>query len=185
MSLIPSNRLLFLAPRRRRYEDVETIALDLDLDDPAAPSRRLAAGANTLVEDIDEVIALETRPDPLSSDVPFEAEPPVEGSDVEGKDIAQRASEGMNGGALKNGPPPPLSAEKLLLIALPPRISDAILGDLAEHFPSIQKRHGDRFARVWYWRHAVGSTCRFLAPRLMGAFSLSEVLRIARKFLPL
>ena len=74
MPLIPSNRLLFLAPRRRRYEDVETIALDLGLDDPTAPSRRLAAGAGALVEDIDQVIALEDRPTPLGSDLAFEAE---------------------------------------------------------------------------------------------------------------
>jgi hypothetical protein len=74
MSLIPSNRLLFLAPRRRRYEDVETISLDLALDDAAAPSRRLAAGAGALVEDIDQVIGLEDRPVPLGSDLAFEAE---------------------------------------------------------------------------------------------------------------
>src|SRR5260370_13703424 len=74
MPLIPSNRLLFLAPRRRRYEDVETIALDLTLDAPTAPPRRLAAGAGALVEDIDQVIALEDRPTPLGSDLAFEAE---------------------------------------------------------------------------------------------------------------
>ena len=74
MPLIPSNRLLFLAPRRRRYEDVETMTLDLTLDDPTAPSRRLAAGAGALVEDIDQAIALEDRPTPLGSDLAFEAE---------------------------------------------------------------------------------------------------------------
>ena len=74
MPLIPSNRLLFLAPRRRRYEDVETMTLDLALDDPTAPSRRLAAGAGALVEDIDQAIALEDRPTPLGSDLAFEAE---------------------------------------------------------------------------------------------------------------
>ena len=74
MPLIPSNRLLFLAPRRRRYEDVEPMALDLTLDDPTAPSRRLAAGAGALVEDIDQAIALEDRPTPLGSDLAFEAE---------------------------------------------------------------------------------------------------------------
>jgi hypothetical protein len=74
MPLIPSNRLLFLSPRRRRYEDVEPMVLDLPLDDPTAPSRRLAAGAGALVEDIDQVIALEDRPTPLGSDLAFEAE---------------------------------------------------------------------------------------------------------------
>ena len=74
MPLIPSNRLLFLAPRRRRYDVVETMALGLPLDEPASPSRRLAAGAGALVEDIDDVIALEDRPSPLGSDLAFEAE---------------------------------------------------------------------------------------------------------------
>ena len=74
MPLIPSNRLLFLAPRRRRDEDIETVALDLALDVTAAPARRLAAGADALVEDIDQVIALEDRPTPLGSDLAFEAE---------------------------------------------------------------------------------------------------------------
>ena len=91
----------------------------------------------------------------------------------------------LNGGEPKSRPSPPSPAEKLLLFALPPRISDPIIGDLAERFPSIRERHGDWFARAWYWRHAVGSTCRFLVPRLTGAFSLGAVLRIARRFLPL
>lgn len=74
MPLIPSNRLMFLAPRRRRYDEIETIALDRAVNDPAAPSRRLAAGAGALVEDIDQVIGLEDRPTPLGSDLAFEAE---------------------------------------------------------------------------------------------------------------
>jgi hypothetical protein len=82
-------------------------------------------------------------------------------------------------------PAPPLSAEKLLLFALPPRISDPIVGDLTERFPSIQKRHGVWFARAWYWRHAVGAVTRFIGPRLAGATSLGAVVRMARKFLPL
>ncbi|HEY4938426.1 MAG TPA: glycosyltransferase family 2 protein [Actinomycetota bacterium] len=74
MPLISSNRLLFLAPRRRRYEDVETAALDLALDVAAAPARMLTAEAGALVDDIDQVIALEDRPTPLGSDLAFEAE---------------------------------------------------------------------------------------------------------------
>jgi hypothetical protein len=74
MPLISSNRLLFLAPRRRRYEDVETAALDLALDVAAAPARMLTAEAGALVDDIDQVIALEDRPTLLGSDLAFEAE---------------------------------------------------------------------------------------------------------------
>jgi hypothetical protein len=85
----------------------------------------------------------------------------------------------------KNRPSPPLSAEKLLLFALPPRISDPIIGDLAERLPLIQERHGDRFARVWYWRQALGSVSRFLGLRMTGAVSLATLARFARRFLPL
>src|SRR5438067_293429 len=72
MPMISSNRLLFLAPRRRRYADVETTPLAIDV--PAAPARQRAAGAGALVEDIDEAIALEDRPAPIGSDLAFEAE---------------------------------------------------------------------------------------------------------------
>jgi hypothetical protein len=74
MPLISSNRLLFLAPRRRsRYSDVD-VAVDLALDVPAAPARTLTAEAGALVEDIDQAIALEDRPTPLGTDIAFEAE---------------------------------------------------------------------------------------------------------------
>jgi hypothetical protein len=86
-------------------------------------------------------------------------------------------------GILKSRPSPPLLAEKLLLLVLPPRISDPIVGDLAERFPSIQERHGDWFARAWYWRHAVGAVTRFIGPRLAAATSLGAVLRVARRLL--
>lgn len=75
MPLISSNRLLFLAPRRRaRYSDVDNAALDMALDVIPAPARTLTAEAGALVEDIDQVIALEDRPTPLGTDVAFEAE---------------------------------------------------------------------------------------------------------------
>jgi hypothetical protein len=89
----------------------------------------------------------------------------------------------VRGSKLKSGPSPPLSAEKLLLFVLPPRISAPIVGDLAERLPSIQERHGDWFARTWYWRHAVGAVIRFVGPRLAGATSLGAVLRVARRLL--
>ena len=75
MPLISSNRLLFLAPRRRsRYSAIDTAALDLAVDVSAGPARTLTASAGALVEDIDQVISLEDRPTPLGSDVAFEAE---------------------------------------------------------------------------------------------------------------
>jgi hypothetical protein len=131
MSLIPSNRLLFLAPRRRRYEDVETMALDLALDDPTAPA--------------------------------------AQGSETAAQDVAQPGPEQLSGDELKARPSSPLLAENLLMFALPPRISDPLIGDLAERLSSIRERYGDLFACAWYWRHAVGSACRFLIAGLLDA----------------
>src|ERR1700738_352121 len=69
MPLISSNRLLFLAPRRRtRYSAVHTAALDLALEANTAPARTLTAEPGALVEDSDQVIALEDRPTPLGTD---------------------------------------------------------------------------------------------------------------------
>jgi hypothetical protein len=89
----------------------------------------------------------------------------------------------VRGSTLESRASPPLSAEKLLLFGLPPHISDPIIGDLAEHFPSIQERHGVWFARAWYWRQAVGAFIRFVGPRLAGATSLGAVLSVARRLL--
>src|SRR5438128_4378274 len=99
-----------------------------------------------------------------------------------GASTKESGRESVRDSKLRNQPPP-LSAEKLLLFALPPRISDPIIGDLAERFPSVQERHGDWFARAWYWRHAVGAVTRFIGPRLAGATSLGAVLRVARRLL--
>jgi hypothetical protein len=77
----------------------------------------------------------------------------------------------------------PLSAEKLLLFALPATISDLIIEDLTERFPYVQEFYGNRFARAWYWRHAVGAAIRFVGPRLAGATSPGAVLSAARRFL--
>lgn len=74
MPLISNNRLLFLAPRRRSRTGVEATPLDLALDPATGTARVLTAEAEALVEDIDQVIALEDRPTPLGTDVAFETE---------------------------------------------------------------------------------------------------------------
>jgi len=74
MPLISTNRLMFLAPRRRIRGGADASALDLAPDINAAPARTLTAEAEALVEDIDQAIALEDRPSPLGTDVAFETE---------------------------------------------------------------------------------------------------------------
>jgi hypothetical protein len=54
-------------------------------------------------------------------------------------------------------------------------IGDPLVGDLAERFPSIQDRHGDRFARIWYWRQALAA--RSVGP---GISLITELVRRLR-----
>src|SRR2546423_10118760 len=77
-----SNRLLFLAPRRRSQstEPFEGSTLDLNVEAPApvpaltgrqeAPLGAIVQ-ADALVEDIDEIIALEERPSDIAFDEEF------------------------------------------------------------------------------------------------------------------
>jgi len=74
MALISTNRLLFLAPRRRTRTDDEPVGIDLAVEVNSAGSRSLATEATALVQDIDQVISLEDRPEPLGSDKVFEDE---------------------------------------------------------------------------------------------------------------
>jgi hypothetical protein len=77
---------------------------------------------------------------------------------------------------------PPALAERLLLLVLPAKLGGAVVGDLAERFPLIQERHGARFARVWYWRQALGSAFRLLG---LKAILTGALLRLARRLLSL
>lgn len=74
MALISTNRLLFLAPRRRSRTDAEPMGIDLAVEVNSAGFRSLATEATALVENIDQVISLEDRPEPLGSDKAFEDE---------------------------------------------------------------------------------------------------------------
>jgi hypothetical protein len=76
---------------------------------------------------------------------------------------------------------PPALAERFLLLVLPARLGDPIVGDLAEPFASIQGRQGDRFARIWYWRQAIGAVLRFVGLRVTGLLSLGAIMRAARR----
>jgi hypothetical protein len=87
----------------------------------------------------------------------------------------------------QNGAPigesPPFRAEKLLLLVLSARFGEVLLGDLAERFPWIQESYGNRFARLWYWRQALGAICSCFGLRVTGALSVATVARLARRLL--
>ena len=80
---LTSNRLLFLAPRRRSRAEASALDLVLDamptasapaLKDRGPAGRERIVSAEALVEDIDSVISLEDQPAPIGSDEAFEAE---------------------------------------------------------------------------------------------------------------
>jgi hypothetical protein len=52
---------------------------------------------------------------------------------------------------------PPKHAEQLLLLILCKRDRDNLMGDLEEDFRKVQAKQGIRFARLWYWKQALGS----------------------------
>jgi len=52
---------------------------------------------------------------------------------------------------------PPLLGERLLLLILTKEERTNIPGDLAEEFTEIAAKHGERFARVWYYKQVAAS----------------------------
>ncbi|HLQ24958.1 MAG TPA: hypothetical protein VK138_03665 [Acidiferrobacterales bacterium] len=63
---------------------------------------------------------------------------------------------------------PPMSAEKLLYLALPKRLRDSLIGDLEEEFTTqILPKFGPSFAKVWYWKQAAWSVAAVAARQLV------------------
>jgi hypothetical protein len=56
----------------------------------------------------------------------------------------------------------PRVAAMVACLLVPRNDSDATLGDLEEKYRKYQKRHGARFARLWYWYQVVS----LVGPRL-------------------
>lgn len=54
-------------------------------------------------------------------------------------------------------PKPPIIAERVLLLLLSKKDRDYVLGDLEEEFIKIAERHGERYARFWYFTQAAAS----------------------------
>jgi hypothetical protein len=78
---------------------------------------------------------------------------------------------------------PPRRAEKLLLLILPARQIDPVLGDLEERFRPIAEKYGVPFARRWFWWQAIGSVLRLLPLRMMKWASAGTLVEIARRLL--
>lgn len=52
---------------------------------------------------------------------------------------------------------PPRLGEKLLLLILPKKDRECMLGDLAEEYVAHQAKYGTRFAKIWYYKQVIGS----------------------------
>ncbi len=63
--------------------------------------------------------------------------------------------------------PPPLAERVLRATIRDTEWRDAVTGDLHEEFVDIARREGDRAARRWYWRQAIGLGVRFAAARVV------------------
>ena len=60
----------------------------------------------------------------------------------------------------------PHRAEKLLYLFLDPKATDGLIGDLAEEFQEIAKKHGEKFAVRWYWWQTLSSIGPIIYTRL-------------------
>lgn len=57
-----------------------------------------------------------------------------------------------------SGPPlPPKQGERLLLLILSKEERVNIPGDLAEEYSQISVKHGERYAKIWYYKQVVSS----------------------------
>ena len=62
---------------------------------------------------------------------------------------------------------PPKMAERLLAATVTDESwRDSILGDLREEYAMIRERSGERYARRWYWRHALAIGARGVSARI-------------------
>ncbi len=64
---------------------------------------------------------------------------------------------------------PPRLATRIVRAALPSRGDGAYVADLDERFERFAERYGERSARRWYWRQALGFGLRVPAARLSDA----------------
>ncbi len=62
---------------------------------------------------------------------------------------------------------PPAYAEKVLLLVLPAKDADAILGDMQERFTKVAAKHGPLFAQWYYVSQAFRSACAVLLAMIM------------------
>lgn len=52
---------------------------------------------------------------------------------------------------------PPLNAAFLFYLFLTPKESDALIGDIEEHYEAMQQKFGVRRANLWFWTQAIRS----------------------------
>jgi hypothetical protein len=71
----------------------------------------------------------------------------------------------------------PCAAEKLLSLACPPDRLEAVLGCMEECYVQMAARHGERFARRWYWWQTARSVAWFGMENLTRVVAARELLK--------
>ncbi len=75
----------------------------------------------------------------------------------------------------------PKSAEKLLYFILPKSAREHLPGDLEEEYRTkILPKFGPRYAKIWYWKQAVGSIGPILRSQMLKLFGLASVAKVAQ-----
>lgn len=88
---------------------------------------------------------------PFNQEVENETRPPFE------EPFAIQEAETSNEFQKNHATPPPRLGERLLLLILTKEDRINVPGDLEEEFAHIAVKHGDRFAKVWYYKQVAAS----------------------------
>ncbi|MGB8510439.1 MAG: hypothetical protein WCD76_18845 [Pyrinomonadaceae bacterium] len=73
-------------------------------------------------------------------------------------DTTQQSTETLATPSIDSSKMPPQLGERLLLLILKKEERVNIPGDLAEEFTEIAARHGERFAKLWYYKQVAASS---------------------------
>ena len=75
----------------------------------------------------------------------------------------------------------PKTAEKLLYIILPKSAREHLPGDLEEEYrTTILPKFGSRYAKIWYWKQAVGSIGPIIRSQLLKLLGFASVAKVAQ-----
>lgn len=100
------------------------------------------------------------------------------GYGVFAQDVVSYGMRAFHGGEVEL----PKAGEFLLYLFLSTLERDAIVGDLEEQFPKVQRKFGERAARVWFYNHIWFSLWPLLSQRIVKSGLLGWVFDLLRRF---